>query len=159
MMNRDPRWRLLLIPIAGAVLLVVWWWRRQGERKRASEVPVEFAIPIDDSEMDVTIHVATHESAAEPETRAAPCEEDRPDDMTEIEGIGPKISSVLAEAGITSFAQLAATEVVELERILREARVRLAYPETWPEQAELAARGEWELLTALQDQLYRGRRI
>jgi predicted flap endonuclease-1-like 5' DNA nuclease len=66
---------------------------------------------------------------------------------------------VLAEEGITTFAQLAATGVEELERILREAGIRLAYPETWPEQAELAAQGKWELLAALQDQLYRGRRV
>jgi predicted flap endonuclease-1-like 5' DNA nuclease len=157
-MNKDPRWRLLLIPIAGVVFFIVWWWRWQAQRRRAPEAPVEFAIPIDDAETEVTVRVSRHEEAVQAAAETAPCEE-RPDDMTEIEGIGPKISRVLAGEGITTFAQLAASEASELERVLREAGIRLAYPETWPEQAELAARGEWELLAALQEQLYRGRRI
>jgi len=158
-MNRYPRWWLLLIPIAGVVLFVIWWRRCQAQRERAANTPVEFTIPIDDNETEVTTHFSRHEGEADAETPAAPCEENTPDDMTEIEGIGPKISRVLAEEGITTFAQLAATEVGELERILWAAGIRLAYPETWPEQAELAAQGQWELLAALQAQLYRGRRI
>jgi predicted flap endonuclease-1-like 5' DNA nuclease len=158
-MNRDPRWRLLLIPIAGAVFLFIWWRRWQAQRERVTSTPVEFTIPIDDSEADMTIRVPWHEDAVDSETQVTRRKEDAPDDMTEIEGIGPKISKVLADEGITTFAQLAASKVGELERILRGAGIRLAYPETWPEQAELAARGECELLAALQEQLHRGRRI
>jgi predicted flap endonuclease-1-like 5' DNA nuclease len=158
-MNRNPRWWLLLIPIAGVVLFAIWWRRCQAQRERAANTPVEFTIPIDDSETEVAILVPRHEGEADSGTQVAPCKEDMPDDMTEIEGIGPKISTVLAEEGIKTFAQLAATGVEELERILREAGIRLAYPETWPEQAELAAQGKWELLAALQDHLYRGRRV
>jgi hypothetical protein len=36
--------------------------------------------------------------------------------------------------------------------------LRLADPTTWPEQAALAAQGEWEALAQLQDELKGGRR-
>jgi hypothetical protein len=37
--------------------------------------------------------------------------------------------------------------------------LRLAHPATWPEQAALAATGEWEALEALQAKLKGGRRV
>lgn len=80
-----------------------------------------------------------------------------PDDLKVIEGIGPKISSLLQENGIMTFAQLAATEVDQLQRILREARITLADPRSWREQAGLAAAGEGDALETLQDELKRGR--
>lgn len=80
------------------------------------------------------------------------------DNLQLIEGIGPKIAEVLEAAGITTFAQLAATTVEELQTILEE-KVRIFYPDTWPEQAALAAEGKMEELKALQDQLEGGRRV
>ncbi len=90
---------------------------------------------------------------------AMPTPEEAPtvDDLEIIEGIGPKIASVLREAGITSFARLAQTTPDELREILKTARVRLAAPESWPQQARLAAEGRWEELRAYQDQLKGGR--
>ncbi len=83
------------------------------------------------------------------------------DDLKRIEGIGPRIAAVLQEAGITTFAQLADADQARLERILEEADprlLRLASPAHWPEQAALAAAGEWEALQALQSELKGGRR-
>lgn len=83
-----------------------------------------------------------------------------PDDLTRIEGIGPKISSLLQAAGITTFAQLAATDVDRLEQILTDADLgALTDPKTWPEQARLAAAGEWDRLEVLQDELKGGRQV
>lgn len=79
-------------------------------------------------------------------------------DLEAIEGIGPKIAGVLREAGITTFAQLAATEVSALSEILQGANIRLADPGTWPEQAQLAADEKWDEFKALQDSLKGGRR-
>ena len=80
------------------------------------------------------------------------------DDLTVIEGIGPKIAGTLNAEGITTFAQLAATDANRLSEILQGAGLRLANAETWPEQAELAAAGKWEELQALTAQLKGGRR-
>jgi NADH-quinone oxidoreductase subunit I len=81
------------------------------------------------------------------------------DDLKVIEGIGPRIATMLQGAGITTFAQLAATEVSRLEQLLVEANLRrLADPATWPEQAKLAAAGNWDAFNALTQQLKGGRR-
>jgi len=82
---------------------------------------------------------------------------DEPDDLRRIEGIGPKISSVLNAAGITTFAQLADTSVDELKRIMSDGEVRISHPDSWPDQARLAADGDWDAFTALQDRLQGGR--
>lgn len=83
----------------------------------------------------------------------------QPDDLKVVEGIGPKIEGILHAAGIKTFAQLAATPVDRLEQIVREdAGIRVAFPDTWPEQAKLAAEGAWEALEKLQDELKGGRR-
>lgn len=79
------------------------------------------------------------------------------DNLVVIEGIGPKIASVLEANGITTFAQLADTPVQHLKQILEREGLRLADPTTWPEQARLAATGDWDGLTALQGRLKAGR--
>ena len=81
-----------------------------------------------------------------------------PDDFQRIEGIGPKIAQVLQAAGISTYQQLAATEVSRLERILADAGLTMADPGTWPEQARLAAAGDWAALEKLQEELSGGRR-
>ena len=83
-----------------------------------------------------------------------------PDDLKAIEGIGPKIEEILHEAGIDTFAKLAGSSVAALEKIVREdGGIRVAYPDTWPQQAGLASAGKWDELERLQDQLKGGRRV
>lgn len=81
------------------------------------------------------------------------------DDLTLIEGIGPKIARVLQAAGITSFAQLADVTPEALTETLRAADLRLANPATWPEQALFAATADWDGLKELQSQLKGGQRV
>ena len=59
------------------------------------------------------------------------------DDLTKISGIGPKTAGILATAGITTYAQLAAATDAGLREILESAgpRYRLLDPTTWPDQA------------------------
>ena len=85
-------------------------------------------------------------------TFAAPNASGKADDLTKIEGIGPKISGLFIAAGITTFAELAKTPVSTLSDILHKAGSRYAShnPGTWPEQAQLAADGKWDELKALQ---------
>lgn len=85
----------------------------------------------------------------------------KPDDLKKIEGIGPKIASILNEAGIYTFSNLSQTPIDRLKGILADAgnRFKLHDPSTWPEQAALAAGGEWDRLKQLQDQLDGGRNV
>ena len=82
-----------------------------------------------------------------------------PDDLTRVEGIGPKISGLLQEAGIVTFQQLAGRDPDALREMLREEGLPFIDPSTWPEQAALAAVGAWDGLEALQDELSGGRRV
>ena len=83
------------------------------------------------------------------------------DDIEKIEGIGPKIAQLLAKDGITTFAQLAGTPVEHLRAVLKAGGSRFVQhdPTTWPEQAKLAAAGEWEAFQKLTDELVGGRRV
>jgi predicted flap endonuclease-1-like 5' DNA nuclease len=98
--------------------------------------------------------------AAVPETRGLEVEAAVPDDLAVIEGVGPKISDLLNQHGIYTFAQLASTTAQGLRSILDSGgpRFRIADPETWPTQALLARDGFWDALKALQDTLRAGRR-
>jgi predicted flap endonuclease-1-like 5' DNA nuclease len=82
----------------------------------------------------------------------------RVEDLTKIEGIGPKIAELLRGNGIDSFATLSRTEVARLWSILEKGgtRFRLSNPGTWPAQAEYAVRGDWAGLKSYQDKLYVG---
>lgn len=115
-------------------------------------------------------------TAAEPTPAAKPIAEETPDpalketpsppadpkpkDLQKIEGIGPKISSILVDAGIPDLTTLAQTPVEKIQEVLDAAgkRYRIADPTTWPEQAALGAKGAWDKLKKLQENLKGGRR-
>ena len=80
------------------------------------------------------------------------------DDLTRIEGIGPRIAALLKDAGITGFAALATARADRLEAVLAAAgpRFRLAQPATWPEQAALLAAGDEAGFAALAAELKGG---
>lgn len=80
------------------------------------------------------------------------------DDLTRIEGIGPKIAAVLTENGVTTFAQLAETAPEKITEMLKASggRFGMARPETWPQQAALAAAGKWDEFKKLTDELVGG---
>ncbi len=81
------------------------------------------------------------------------------DDLKKIEGIGPKIEATLKDAGINTFADLAAQTPEDLQKILDDAGyTRINNPETWHEQAALAAEGKWDELKDFQNSLRQGRR-
>lgn len=62
------------------------------------------------------------------------------DDLTQIHGIGPKVQSVLNDAGIRTYSDLAQTTPDELRALLREAGLRLSNPDEWPAKAAQADR-------------------
>lgn len=82
------------------------------------------------------------------------------DDLKKIEGIGPKIESILHKEGILTFAKLADTEETTLKEILlrQGERFRVHNPQTWPLQATLARDKKWDELKLLQADLQGGRK-
>jgi predicted flap endonuclease-1-like 5' DNA nuclease len=79
------------------------------------------------------------------------------EDLTQIEGIGPKAQAALYAAGITTFRALAATSQGQLRAALDAAGLRTLQPASWPQQADLIAHGDLTGLRALQDRLRGGR--
>jgi len=80
------------------------------------------------------------------------------DDLTKLEGIGPKVSKILNSAGIHSFADLAKANDKGVDKILDEAGLHMMDSAGWIEQAKLAVKGDTEGLMKLQDELKGGRR-
>ncbi|MCH2224826.1 MAG: 50S ribosomal protein L17 [Crocinitomicaceae bacterium] len=78
------------------------------------------------------------------------------DDLKKIEGIGPKIAETLVEAGIVSFADLAASTPEKISEIIAGVRGNHV-TDTWPKQAGLAAEGKWDELKKWQDELDGGK--
>lgn len=83
------------------------------------------------------------------------------DDLKKIEGIGTKVALALHAAGIDSFEKMAASTPEALKEILdaAEGNFNAQDPTSWPEQAGLAAKGNWEELKTLQDNLNGGKEV
>ncbi len=92
---------------------------------------------------------------------AAPKKDKGPklDDLKIVEGVGPKIETLLKEGGISTWAELAAASEERLKEILDAAgpRYQIHDPSTWPAQAKFAADGNWDELKEYQDMLIGGR--
>jgi len=77
------------------------------------------------------------------------------DDLTKIEGIGPKASEALVAAGLATFADLSKAKVPAIQKILDESdgKFGMMKPATWPKQAKMAADGKWDELKKWQDEM------
>ncbi|MBN1485586.1 MAG: DUF4332 domain-containing protein [Chloroflexia bacterium] len=169
-------WLLLIIAVI-LILLLLWWWIGRSRKQDDLSVPTASSVapsplPTPTTTPEPFAGRLTESAASPPPppepTPAASALEPvkpiavtpaKPEDLTRIEGIGPKISGLLRDAGIVTFAQLAGTAPERLKQILGEALLRLADPQSWPDQARLAAEGKWDELQALQEELKGGRRV
>ena len=164
----DWAWILLFI----VVVAIVWALLAMNTRQSAIEqVSLEQQI---ESEGEETGHQTDHPEAELPskaeeeqiqqpvlfkaeEVQEAP-ENVEPDDLKKIEGIGPRVQSILAENGIQTFKQLEDADPEDLKRIFKEQGLSMIDPASWHEQASLAAAGNWDGLEKLQEQLTAGRK-
>jgi len=126
------------------------------KKNNRSYVSVQPVVEVDVAVAEVPVAA---EKTVKKEVKAeAPAVAAEGDDLKKIEGVGPKIAEIFNAAGINTYAELAATSVEKLSEILAEAGSRYASknPGTWPEQAKLAAEGNWEVLKDLQEKLKGG---
>ncbi len=104
--------------------------------------------------------IASHEVVTDdaPAATAALGKKIRINDLTVVEGIGPKISELCNAIGVTTWAQLAATEVDTLQSMLHDAgsRFQMHKPGSWPAQAGLLAAGQWAEFQQLTADLAKG---
>lgn len=112
--------------------------RRGGSSKKAS-----------------TEQAATTEVAAEAKAEKTAAK----DNLTKIEGVGPKVQEIFNENGIATYADLAAKSEEELKAILEPKGAPYSGMDcsTWSKQADMAAKGEWDELKKWQDELNGGK--
>lgn len=113
---------------------------------------------------DIEEDFGAAELVEEPEAESATEESTTPassnsisDDLTKIEGIGPKIAELFNKKGIHTFADLSGSKVGDLRDILADAGLSQHEPKTWSKQATLAKNGKWDELNVLQDVLKGGK--
>ena len=108
----------------------------------------------------LTVPVAAKKTATEkPKTGRKENATTTTDDLTKIEGIGKKIAALLNRESINTFKDLAKCSIKKLQLILDTAgsKFNVHDPATWPKQAKLAASGDWETLSRLQEELKGGK--
>lgn len=136
--------------------------KKQNNKSFVSVIPYEevaAAAPAPAKKAAPAAKAAPAKTEEEKPAKAAKKEEAKADDLTLIEGIGPKIAEVFANAGIASFADVAAKSAEELKAVLAEAgdQFNTAVTDTWAEQAQLAADGKFDELKKWQDELDGGK--
>ena len=137
---------VLLIIIV--VILIIAWALLRNTKTPTPDLPsrheeIEAVAPV----------VEARAPAPEPQAPS------KPDDLTKLEGIGPKVNQVLNNAGIATFAQLATAKPGKLREILDAVGYQYMDPAGWIEQARLAAEGKFDELKELQSKLKGGRKV
>jgi ribosomal protein L20 len=131
----------------------------------AAENPMVFARIVSEVTGEKVEAVATEAPTATkkevkkevPKTKKESAKKSGADDLTKVEGIGPKIASIFTEAGIATFADLAKANIDDLRKLLEENKLASHDPTTWGEQAELANDGKWDELKKWQDEMDGGK--
>jgi len=124
-------------------------------KKKAAPAKKEKAA---DSDSDAkSTKKAPPKKAAAPKktTEKKPATKKAADDLTKIEGIGPKAAEALVAAGLATFADLGKAKVPAIQKILDESdgKFGMMKPATWPKQAKMAADDKWDELKKWQDEM------
>ncbi len=136
--------------------------KTERENTLTSDQPFKVARSNSSFEEEVEEDFGAAELVEEPATEEAAEEVSAPaqsisDDLTKIEGIGPKIAEVFNTKGIYTYADLSGSKVGDLRDILADNGLSQHDPSTWKKQATLAKNGKWDELKALQDVLDGGK--
>jgi predicted flap endonuclease-1-like 5' DNA nuclease len=128
-------------------------------RRIEPDVAAESAVPASDDPAPRVASAPAARTIDVASARAAGFNLKHDDDLTIIEGIGPRIDELLHANGIGSFAQLAACSVPELLDILERGgpHFQFANPGSWAHQATLASENRWADLKRLQEELIAAR--
>lgn len=123
---------------------------KNNDKEDEEEEVTPKAVVADDDEDNVEVKSAKEAKPAKKETKA---EATKADDLTKIEGIGPKAAEALVGNGIDTYSELAGTTPEKIKEVLTEASSTMAHldPTSWPKQAKMAADGKWDELKEWQD--------
>ena len=128
--------------------------KAKAEPAKAEAAPVEEKPAPEEKPKAVAKEEVVEEVKEEPKKETPkPAKAAKADDLTKIEGAGPKAAEALVGSGIDTFAKLAKADPEKIKEILTEASSRMAHldPTSWPKQAQMAADGKWDELKEWQD--------
>ena len=103
------------------VALVLWWWLQDDLKDEEKSSGDRIVLAPDD--LDNVLQTGDDNTAV------------TTDDLTDVDGIGPKYAQVLHDAGVMTFAQLAEMQHDDIREIFQGAGGRVPNPTTWPKQA------------------------
>lgn len=126
----------------------------QAEEQAPVAEEVQEEAPVEETPV-VEEQPQVEEAAAAPAPAKSTLKAPKEDDLKIIEGIGPKLESILKEAGITDLKVMSDSSEERLREILEAAgnRYKMFNPSTWAQQALLAVEGKLEELQEYQDRL------
>ena len=131
--------------------------KKEPSASKESAPVAKEATPAKEAPAAAKVETAPAKEEAPVAEKEAAAKSDEADDLKKIEGIGPKIAEVLAEAGVSTFAAVAKMDRDAIKAILETvSTLKSKEPKTWPQQAALAADGKWDELKVLQDELMGG---
>ena len=80
-------------------------------------------------------------------------------DLTVVEGIGPKISQLFHNHDVKTWKSLSECSIDKCQEVLKSGgdRFKMHVPGTWPKQAKLAYEGKWKELSKWQGELKGGK--
>lgn len=80
-------------------------------------------------------------------------------DLTVVEGIGPKIQELFHNHNVRTWRELSECSVEKCQQVLDSGgeNFKIHNPGTWPKQAKLAYEGKWKELLEWQDELDGGK--
>ncbi|WP_431125806.1 30S ribosomal protein S2 [Flagellimonas flava] len=121
------------------------------KEEKAAE-PVQEEKPAVEAKEEPKVEEVAKEEAKE-EPKPAKTKAAKADDLTKIEGAGPKAAEALVNSGIDTYAKLAKADPEKIKEILTEASSRMAHldPTSWPKQAQMAADDKWDELKEWQE--------
>jgi predicted flap endonuclease-1-like 5' DNA nuclease len=111
------------------VAIVVWWWLQDQSEMPQPVKEKSIVLPPEKKKT-----LPPKEKISAPVTKPKPVPVN-PDDLTRIDGIGPKYAKVLMDADVKTYAQLAAMDAEVVQDIFRVAVGRAPDPSSWIEQA------------------------
>ena len=127
---------------------------KSSKKKEAVDTPEPTPAKVDTKPAPVVAKVPNVEVDVEATQKAVAKEaKAEADDLTKVEGIGPKAAEALVAAGISTYEELSKADADNIKEILTEASSRMAHldPTSWPKQAKMAADGKWDELKEWQD--------
>ena len=146
LIQRAPLNEWILPGVLAVLGLVFVWLAVRPDRGPAEPIEEPEAVPaLTPAVADgVQVYDVVRVTLATPPPALALVAEETGDDLTMIDGIGPKTAEALKLAGVTTFAALGEMKPDAIRAVLREEGARSGGNlDTWPQQARFADRGDW----------------